>query len=45
MLNSTAVTSMSMNQNALFLAVLLLGTVQWDWAGVRTCALDRENGW
>ena len=23
-----------MNQNALLLAVLLLGPVQWDWAGV-----------
>ena len=31
---------MLINQNALLLAVVLLGTVHWDWAGVWTC-----TGW
>ena len=41
---------MLINQNALLLAVLLLGTVQYDWAGVWMCAgwkswLVAEQSW
>ena len=35
---------MLINQNALLLAILLLGIVQWDWVGFWICVGWKEIG-